>query len=86
MQFLFAQKFSGAIRHNDVSMTHNDHLNIPSRELSEANEVRRRVTLRISLEKKRKAHEMALYFHISLSQLVEKLLDECAEADLENLL
>jgi hypothetical protein len=57
-------------------MTHSDHLKNRGRRLGGAVEAQRTVTLRISREKKRKAHEMALHFRISFSKLVEKLLDD----------
>lgn len=44
--------------------------------LGESHAVARTLTLRISRERKRKAHELASHFRISLSRLVEKLLDD----------
>lgn len=45
----------------------------------ESGEESQTVTLRISLERKRKAYELASHHRISLSRLVEKLLDDYPE-------
>jgi predicted HicB family RNase H-like nuclease len=50
-----------------------------SEEGREPGEESQTVTLRISLERKRKACELASHHRISLSRLVEKLLDDYTE-------